>query len=596
MQSKAKGKGNLSVLMDYAGRRRVLTYLSWVLSAVSALTALVPFIFVWLIVREVIEANGNFAAVQGSLSVYGWWAVGSALISMLVYFAALMCSHVAAFRVAGNMRKRAMRHIGALPVGFMNSLGSGRVRRIVNESSGATETYLAHQLPDMVGAFATPVGMIVLLFVFDWRLGLLSLIPTVLGFIIMSKMTGKDMARKMKEYQSALENMNNEAVEYVRGVPVVKTFGQTVFSFKRFKGSIDSYHTWVVAYTKSLMWPMVAFTTAINCVFVPLIIAGLCFTAGGVDGAFLLNLIFYIIFTPIISVTLMKVMFMSENNMIVSDALQRIDGILAIKPLPEPSAPQKPKYNSVAFENVTFAYEGADRNAIDGITLDVKAGETVALVGPSGGGKTTAAGLVARFWDTASGAVKVGGVNVKDIDRQTLNDTVAYVFQDSKLLKTSIFENVRMGRPSATREEVLAALHNAQCDDILNKFPHGVDTVIGSKGVYLSGGEQQRIAIARVMLKNAPVLVLDEATAFADPENEAAVQRAFERLANGRTVIMIAHRLTTVQNADKIYVLKDGKIAEEGTHVQLMSEKGIYSNMYEEYRTSIAWKVGGAKC
>lgn len=591
MQSKAKGKGNLSVLMDYAGRRRVLTYLSWVLSAVSALTALVPFIFVWLIVCEVIEANGNFAAVQGSLSVYGWWAVGSALISMLVYFAALMCSHVAAFRVAGNMRKMAMRHIGALPVGFMNSLGSGRVRRIVNESSGATETYLAHQLPDMVGAFATPVGMIVLLFVFDWRLGLLSLIPTALGFIIMSKMTGKDMARKMKEYQSALENMNNEAVEYVRGVPVVKTFGQTVFSFKRFKGSIDSYHTWVVAYTKSLMWPMVAFTTAINCVFVPLIIAGLCFTAGGVDGAFLLNLIFYIIFTPIISVTLIKVMFMSENNMIVSDALQRIDGILAIKPLPEPAEPQMPQDNSVAFENAVFAYEGADRNAIDGITLDVKAGETVALVGPSGGGKTTAAGLVARFWDTASGAVKVGGVNVKDIDRQTLNDTVAYVFQDSKLLKTSIFENVRMGRPSATREEVLAALHNAQCDDILNKFPHGVDTVIGSKGVYLSGGEQQRIAIARVMLKNAPVLVLDEATAFADPENEAAVQRAFERLANGRTVIMIAHRLTTVQNADKIYVLKDGKIAEEGTHAQLMSEKGIYSNMYEEYRTSIAWKV-----
>ena len=596
MQSKTRGKSNLSVLMDYAGRRRVLTYLSWVLSAVSALTALVPFIFVWLIVREVIQADGNFAAVQDSLSVYGWWAVGSALISMLVYFAALMCSHVAAFRVAGNMRKKAMRHIGTLPVGFMNSLGSGRVRRIVNESSGATETYLAHQLPDMVGAFATPVGMIVLLFVFDWRLGLLSLIPTVLGFIIMSKMTGKDMARKMKEYQSALENMNNEAVEYVRGVPVVKTFGQTVFSFKRFKGSIDSYHTWVVAYTKSLMWPMVAFTTAINCVFVPLIIAGLCFTAGGVDGTFLLNLIFYIIFTPIISVTLVKVMFMSENNMIVSDALQRIDGILAIKPLPEPSAPQKPKDNSVAFENVTFAYEGADRNAIDGITLHVKAGETVALVGPSGGGKTTAAGLIARFWDTASGAVKVGGVNVRDIDRQTLNDTVAYVFQDSKLLKTSILENVRMGRPSATREEVLAALHNAQCDDILAKFPQGVDTVIGSKGVYLSGGEQQRIAIARVMLKNAPVLVLDEATAFADPENEAAVQRAFERLAEGRTVIMIAHRLTTVQNADNIYVLKDGKVAESGTHAQLMEQNGLYHNMYDEYRTSIAWKVGGAKC
>lgn len=593
MQSKAKGKGNLSVLMDYAGRRRVLTYLSWVLSAVSALAALVPFIFVWLIVREVIGADGNFAAVQQSLAVYGWWAVGSAFISMLVYFAALMCSHVAAFRVAGNMRKQTMRHIAALPVGFMNGIGSGRVRRIVNESSGATETYLAHQLPDMVGAFATPVGMIVLLFVFDWRLGLLSLIPTALGFIIMSKMTGKGMARKMQEYQNALETMNNEAVEYVRGVPVVKTFGQTVFSFKRFKGSIDSYHAWVVAYTKSLMWPMVAFTTAINCVFVPLIIAGLCFTVGGVDAAFLLNLIFYIIFTPIISVTLMKVMFMSENNMIVSDALQRIDGILAIKPLPESSAPNSPKDNSVTFENVTFAYEGADRNAIDGLSLNVKAGETVAFVGPSGGGKTTAAGLIARFWDAASGAVKVGGVNVKDIAKEKLNDTVAYVFQDSKLLKTSIFENVRMGRPSATREEVLAALHNAQSDDILNKFPHGVDTVIGSKGVYLSGGEQQRIAIARVMLKNAPVLVLDEATAFADPENEAAVQRAFERLAKGRTVIMIAHRLTTVQNADRIYVLKDGKIAEEGTHAWLMEQNGLYNEMYNEYRSSISWKVGG---
>ncbi len=588
-----KGKGSLSVLMDYAGRRKVLTYFSWVFSAASALLALAPFIFVWLIVREVIGAGGDFAAAQGELSVYGWWAVGCALISMLIYFAALMCSHIAAFRVAGNMRKKAMRHIAALPVGFMGRLGSGRVRRIVNESSGATEMYLAHQLPDMVGAFVTPVGMIVLLFVFDWRLGLLSLIPTVLGFTIMSKMTGRGMAQKMKEYQSALEDMNNEAVEYVRGVPVVKTFGQTVFSFKRFKGSIDSYHKWVIAYTRSLMWPMVAFTTAINCVFVPLIIAGLCFTAGGVDSAFLLNLIFYIIFTPIISVTLMKVMFMSENSMIVSDALQRINGILSIKPLPEPSAPEIPKDNSVCFENVMFAYEGAERNAIDGISLSVAAGETVAFVGPSGGGKSTAAGLIARFWDTQSGTVRVGGVNVKDIAKEKRNDTVAYVFQDSRLLKTSIFENVRMGRPTATREEVLAALRNAQCDDILQKFPQGADTVIGSKGVYLSGGEQQRIAIARVMLKNAPVLVLDEATAFADPENEAAVQRAFEQLAKGRTVIMIAHRLTTVQNADRIYVLKEGKVAEQGTHAQLMEKNGVYRSMYDEYRSSVSWKVGG---
>lgn len=593
MSRKAKGKSDLSVLMSYAGRRRALTYLSWVLSAVSALVALAPFVFVWLIVREVIEADGGFAAVRGTLAMYGWCAVGSALISMLIYFAALMCSHVAAFRVAGNMRKKAMRHIASLPVGAVSGMGSGRVRRIVNESTGATETYLAHQLPDMAGAFATPVGMLALLFVFDWRLGLLSLIPTLLGFVIMSKMTGKGMAQKMKEYQSALEVMNNEAVEYVRGVPVVKTFGQTVFSFKRFKGSIDEYHKWVVAYTKSLMWPMIAFTTAINCVFVPLIIAGLAFTHSGVDPTFLLNLIFYIIFTPIISVTLMKVMFMSENNMIVSDALQRINGLMSVKPLPESYSPQVPVDNSVEFENVTFAYDDSERNAIDGISLRVRPGETAAFVGPSGGGKTTAAGLIARFWDAASGVVKVGGVNVRDIAKQTLCDTVAYVFQDSRLLKTSIYENVLMGRPDASREEVMAALGNAQCDDIIEKLPHGVDTVIGTKGVYLSGGECQRIAIARVMLKNAPIIVLDEATAFADPENEAAVQLAFERLAKDKTVIMIAHRLTTVQNADRIFVLKDGKVAEEGTHSELMDLNGLYNGMYNEYLSSIGWKVGG---
>ena len=594
--SNGKKKGsNLSVLMGYAGRHRFLTYSSWVLSGISALMALAPFIFVWLIIRDVINAGGDFSSAN-NIVFYGWMAVGSALLSMFVYFGGLMCSHISAFRVASNMRKRTMRHIASLPVGFMNGLGSGRVRRIVNESSGATETYLAHQLPDMVGAIITPVAMLVLLLVFDWRLGLLSLIPSVLGFIIMSRMTGKDMQLKMKEYQSALEDMNNEAVEYVRGVPVVKTFGQTVFSFKRFKRSIDEYGKWVIAYTKSLMWPMIAFTTAINCVFVPLIIAALCFTAGGVQPQFLLNLIFYIIFTPIISVTLMKVMYMSENNMIVGDAIERVNGLLAIQPLPEPSSPKRPQDNSISFENVTFAYDGAEKNALDGVTFNVEAGQTVALVGPSGGGKTTAAGLVVRFWDVNGGRVCLGGVDVKDISHKTLNQSVAYVFQDSRLLKTSIFENVRLGKPEASREEVLRALHEAQCDDIIAKFPQGIDTVIGSKGVYLSGGEQQRVAIACVMLKDAPVLVLDEATAFADPENESAVQRAFERLARGKTVIMIAHRLTTVQNADMIYVLKEGRVAESGTHSQLMQKAGIYHEMYDEYTTSISWKVGGAKC
>ena len=592
MQSKAKGKGNLSVLMDYAGRRRVLTYLSWVLSAVSALTALVPFIFVWLIVREVIEANGNFAAVQGSLSVYGWWAVGSALISMLVYFAALMCSHVAAFRVAGNMRKRAMRHIGALPVGFMNSLGSGRVRRIVNESSGATETYLAHQLPDMVGAFATPVGMIVLLFVFDWRLGLLSLIPTVLGFIIMSKMTGKDMARKMKEYQSALENMNNEAVEYVRGVPVVKTFGQTVFSFARFKASIDRYHKWVVAYTKRLRQPMMFFTLCIDSVFAFIIAVALLIQGRGAsDAQFISSLLFYIIFTPLLAVTINRIMFMSENGMIVKDAMNRVNSVLDMKPLSEPENPVMPAGNDVEIKHATFRYEGAADDAVKDISLYAKAGETVALVGESGSGKSTLAALTARFWDVDEGEIDIGGVNVKNIGTRNMSRLVSCVFQDSKLIKASIADNVRLGRPWADDAEVALALKAAQCEDIIAKLPEGTSTVIGREGVYLSGGEAQRIAIARAILKDSPVVVLDEATAFADPDNEYLVQKAIKKLTEGKTVIMIAHRLSTVTDADRIYVLSGGKVAEEGTHESLVQRGGIYSSMWRDYNSTVNWSM-----
>ena len=547
------------------------------------------------IMQEVVLAAPDYSKAQ-NLSGLGWSAVGFALLSMIIYICALLCSHIAAFHVQANMRSTLMRHILTLPMGFMDSEGSGKIRKIVNESTAATETYLAHQMPDKAGAMATPVGLLVLLVAFDWKLGLLSLVPVVFAFLIMGAMTGQRMKDKMTEYQNALEEMSSEAVEYVRGIPVVKTFGQSVFSFKRFQTSIKKYEKWTIAYTKELMWPMVGFTTLINAIFAVLIGAAYWFGGASGDPAVLINLLFYIIITPVLTVTLGKIMYGGENQMIVEDSLKRTDGILSRKPLPEADKEQNIKDHSIALQNVSFRYENAGRDALHQINLDIKEGEHVAFVGPSGGGKTTLASLIARFYDTTEGKVCIGGVDVKDIPSAQLMNMVSFVFQDSKLLKTSIFENVRMGRPSATREEVLAALHNAQCDDILNKFPHGVDTVIGSKGVYLSGGEQQRIAIARVMLKNAPVLVLDEATAFADPENEAAVQRAFERLANGRTVIMIAHRLTTVQNADKIYVLKGGKIAEEGTHVQLMSEKGIYSNMYEEYRTSIAWKVGGAKC
>ena len=589
-----KGKSCFSELMGYAGRHRYLTIASWILSAISALLALVPFLYIWLIIKEVIEVMPDFTLAVG-LAHNGWMAVLFALLSMVVYFGALMCSHLSAFRIASNIRIRTMEHIAKLPLGFMEEMGSGRVRRIVNESSAATETYLAHQLPDMAGAVATPLGMLVILFLFDWRLGLLSLIPTAVSFCIMAKMTGKGMAEKMKQYQSALEDMNNEAVEYVRGIPVVKTFGQTVFSFKRFKGSIDRYNTWVCAYTKQLMRPMLWYTTVINSVFAILIAAGLLFTGKGpVDPTFLLNLIFYIIFTPIISVTLTKVMYMSENGLIVNDALQRIHSILDLEPLPEPINPILPADNSVAFENVSFRDRNASTYAVHNVTFRVEPGQTVALVGPSGGGKTTVAGLISRFWDVNEGQIEVGGVNVKEISKQKLMETVAYVFQDSRLLKTSILENVRLSRPNASREQVLAALHDAQCDDIIAKLPNGIDTVVGTKGVYLSGGEQQRIAIARVILKDAPILILDEATAFADPENEALVQKAFERLAKGKTVIMIAHRLTTVRNADRILVLQEGEIAESGTHGQLLAKQGLYGKMWNDYQTSVSWKVGGA--
>lgn len=586
-----ENKKSLKALFGYAGKFKYFTVASWVLSALSALLALVPFAYIWLIIKEVLEVMPDFSAAV-SLAHNGWMAVVFALLSIVVYFGALMCSHLAAFRIATNIRRRAMGHIVKLPLGIMDELGSGRVRRIVNESSAATETYLAHQLPDMAGAVATPLGMIAILFIFDWRLGLVSLAPALIAFIIMAAMTGKGMAERMKEYQNALEDMNNHAVEYVRGVPVVKTFGQTVFSFKRFKGAIDRYHTFVVDYTKSLRGPMLWYTVIINSVFALLIASGLLLTGhGAAEPVFLLNLIFYIIFTPIISVTLTKVMYMSENGLIVNDALARIDSIFEIKPLPEAEKPLLPKDNSVEFENVSFRYRGGAADAVKNLSFRAEPNETVAFVGPSGGGKTTVAGLISRFWDVTGGNVKVGGTDVRDIDKKALNETVAYVFQDSRLLKASILENVLMGRPSATKEEALAALRSAQCDDIIAKLPQGVDTVVGKKGVFLSGGERQRIAIARLILKDAPIIVLDEATAFADPENEYLVQKAFERLSRGKTVIVIAHRLTTIKNADKIFVLNEGEAVESGRHEQLVAEGKLYKKMWNDYQTAVAWKV-----
>ena len=584
-----KKGSDLSRLMSYAGGHKAFTYASWVLSAVSALMALVPFLYIWMILRDVLNAAPDYSKAV-NIPHYGWMAVLFAVLSYLVYVLALLCSHTSAFRVATNLRLAVTEHLAKLPLGFTERYGSGRLRKVIQESTGAAETYLAHQLPDQYGAMATPVGLLVLLFVFDWRLGLLSLIPVFLGFAIMSAMTGKRMAEKMRQYGNALAAMSNEAVEYVRGIPVVKTFGQSVFSFKKFKATIDEYEKWVVAYTTELRMPMMFYTAAINGVFAFLIAGGLLFTKSGVTPEFLLNLLFYIIITPVISLTLTKIMYMSENKMIVADALSRIDSVLDTEPVFVSDEPQHPKDGSVKLENVHFSYDG-ETEVIKGVSMDIRSGQTVALVGPSGGGKSTLASLMCRFFDVQSGSIFIGCADVREIPKEELMDTVSFVFQNSRLIKGSILDNVKLGRPEAAEEEVLAALKAAQCMDIIEKFPDGIHTVIGSKGVYLSGGEQQRIAIARAMLKNAPVLILDEATAFADPDNEAKVQAAFAELAKGKTVIMIAHRLSTVVNADCIYVVRDGQIEEAGTKDELCAKDGLFSKMWRDYQSSVEWKV-----
>ena len=584
-----KKQSDLSRLMGYAGNYRYFTYASWVLSGASALVALVPFVYIWKILRDVLNAAPDYAQAV-NIPHYGWMAVLFAVLSYLIYIAALMCSHLSAFRVATNLRLAVSEHLAVLPLGFAETFGSGKLRKIIHESTGAAETYLAHQLPDQYNAIATPVGLLVLLLAFDWRLGLLSLAPVVLAFLIMATMTGKRMVEKMRQYGNALEAMSNEAVEYVRGIPVVKTFGQSVFSFKKFKTTIDEYEKWVISYTKDLRLPMMFYTAAVNGVFAFLIAGGLLFTTHGVTPEFLLNLLFYIIITPVISLTLTKIMYMSENKMVVADALQRIDSVLNAAPVPVSSKPQHPQDGSVTLRDVHFSYDGKT-DVIRGVSMDILPGQTVAFVGPSGGGKSTLANLVCRFFDVQSGIVRVGGADVRAIPKEELMDTISFVFQNSRLLKGSILDNVRLGKPQATEAEVLAALKAAQCMDIIEKFPAGIHTVIGTKGVYLSGGEQQRIAIARAMLKNAPILILDEATAFADPDNEAKVQAAFARLAKGKTVLMIAHRLSTVANADCIYVVQDGQIAESGTKDELCAQNGLFARMWQDYQASVQWKV-----
>lgn len=585
-------EGRLSKLMAYAGRRRYLTYASLVLSGVSSALSVVPFYYIWLMLDEVLRVMPDYSQAT-NLVHNGWMAVAFTVLSVGIYIAGLMCSHVAAFRIAKNIRKACVSHVIELPPGAFDMMGSGKARRVIQDSSAATETYLAHQLPDFAGSVVLPVSILVMLLLFDWRLGLASLVPIALAFIAMMSMVGsRTMREHMETYQEALGDVNREAVEYVRGISVVKAFQQTVDTFQRFKASIVRYAEFATLYTKWCRSRMCLFVVVSSGAFAALVLAALA-----IDGSlswtpeFTSDFLFYVVFTPLVAVLLMRIMFASNEGYIVDDALSRIDGILSMEALPEPDSPKEPEDATLRFEDVTFSYPDTDRPAVDSLTLTMRPGTVTALVGPSGSGKSTVASLACRFWDPQSGRVTLGGVDLRDVGSERLGEMTSFVFQSSRLIKGTLRDNVRLPRPDATDDLVLAALHSAQCDDILAKLPAGLDTVIGPGGVFLSGGEVQRVAIARAFLKDSPVVVLDEATAFADPENEFLVQRAFEALARDRTVLMIAHRLTTVRDADQICVMDGGRIVEIGTHPELVASRGEYSRMWEDYQRALTWRV-----
>ncbi len=586
-----KKQSSLSRILGYAGGHKNLTLLGCILSALSAVLGLIPYVCVWLAARNVLEGWPGLNGVSG-LSHWGWMAVGTAIGSIVLYFAALMSTHIAAFRTARNIRRTAMAHVMKLPLGFFTGNQSGRLRKLIDDNAGLTEDLLAHKLPDLAGTVVTPIAAIVMLFLFDWRMGLLCLLTMALALLSMCLMMGGKNAGFFHRYQKEIERMSGEAVEYVRGIPVVKIFQQTVYSFKAFYAAIKDYSDLASQYAMSCRVGQTCFLTFINGAFALLIPAALLLASGGDVRTVLVNFIFYALFAPACGQMINRIMYMSEAVMEANEAVGRLDEILGQEPMEEPKVQKRPVNAAVSFHHVTFTYPGTKRPALDDVTFSVRPGQVTALVGPSGGGKTTAASLIPRFWDVDSGSVSVGGVDVREMDTEDLMKQVAFVFQDTRLFKESLLENIRAARPQASREEVLSAAHAAQCDDILEKLPHGLDTVVGTKGVYLSGGEQQRIALARAILKDAPIVVLDEATAFADPENEHQIQKAFETLTKNKTVLMIAHRLSTVQDADNILVLSDGKIAEQGSHESLIVKKGVYAAMWEDYQRSAQWKVG----
>ena len=588
---KAKKQSSLSRILSYAGGHKNLTLLGCILSALSAILGLIPYVCVWLAARNVLETWLNLSAVS-NLTSWGWTAVWTAIGSIALYFAALMSTHIAAFRTARNIRRAAMAHVLKLPLGFFTGNQSGRLRKLIDDNAGLTEDLLAHKLPDLAGTVVTPIAAIVMLFLFDWKMGLLCLFTMVLALLSMCLMMGGKNAGFFHRYQQEIERMSGEAVEYVRGIPVVKMFQQTVYSFKAFYAAIQDYSDLASQYAMSCRVGQTCFLTFINGAFALLIPTALLLASGGDVRTVLVNFIFYALFAPACGQMINRIMYMSEAVMEADEAVGRLDEILDQKPMKEAGIQKCPANAAVSFDHVTFTYPGADRPALEDVSFSVQPGQVTALVGPSGGGKTTAASLIPRFFDVDRGAVSIGGANVKEMDTEDLMKQVAFVFQDTRLFKESLLENIRAARSEASRDEVLAAAHAAQCDDILEKLPQGLDTMVGTKGVYLSGGEQQRIALARAILKDAPIVVLDEATAFADPENEHQIQKAFEALTKNKTVLMIAHRLSTVQDADNIIVLSDGKIAEQGSHSDLLKKNGVYAAMWTDYQRSAQWKVG----
>ena len=584
-------------MFQYAGNRHWLTILGMILAGLSTVLSMIPFVCIWFVVRDLLNAltAGDIHLASRS-STYAWWAAGFSALSILLYFAALCCAHLAAFCTATNMKKAAMHHIVTLPLGYFGQNASGRLRKVIDDNAGLTEDFLAHQLPDLTGAVVMPVAVLVLIFVFDWRLGLCCLVPLIVSFFFLKQMMGGDNSHFMEGYMTALETMNKEAVEYIRGIPVVKVFQQTVYSFKNFHAAIEEYEKYASGYALKCRIPLTGFNVALNGTFILLIpVAGMILAGVSGQAAYqdvLLDFLFYSLFTPVCTTMMNRIMFAGEQLMAAKSAVNRIEEVLKEQPLPETSQPKQPKDASVAFENVSLCYPGTEVKSLDQISFEILAGKTVALVGASGSGKSTAAKLIPRFYDATEGRVLVGGVDVKEIDKQTLMKRIAFVFQNTRLFKDTLLENIRAARPDATREEVLWAAEAAQCKEIIDRLPQGLDTLVGNGGTYLSGGENQRIALARAILKDAPIIVLDEATAFADAENEHQIQLAFEKLTAGKTVLMIAHRLSTIQNADLILVFEDGKIIERGTHETLLAADGRYASMWKDYQTSIQWKVG----